>query len=107
VLEALNNTVPVNMEFNIGNHSAKLRDVKPLSFRLEPARQPLTLNENTVTVASPLTFTATPPTTMEPVHRERGVKTVETEGTHITPFGRVNTLRPRGREKQDHSRETR
>jgi hypothetical protein len=91
VLEALNNTVPVNMEFNIGNHYVKLHNVKPLSFRLKPARQPLTLNENTITVVNPLTFISTPSTTIELVHREHGVKTVEVKDTHIISFGHVNT----------------
>jgi hypothetical protein len=90
-LEALNNTAPVNTEFNIGNHYVKLHSVKPLSFRLKPARQPLTLNENTITVVNPLAFITTPPTTIELYHREHGVKTVKVEDTCIISFGHVNT----------------
>jgi hypothetical protein len=90
-LEALNNTAPVNMEFNIGNHYVKLCNVKPLSFRLKPARQPLTLNENTITVVNPLAFISTPSTTIELYHREHGVKTVEVKDAYVISFGHVNT----------------
>jgi hypothetical protein len=90
-LEALNNTAPVNMEFNIGNHYVKLHSVKPLSFRLKPARQPLTLNENTITVVNPLAFITAPPSLIELYHREHGVKTVEVKDTYVISFGHVNT----------------
>jgi hypothetical protein len=89
VLKALENTPPVDVAFNIGNHHVKLFKVKPLSYTYRPARQPLTLNDNRVTVVNPTVFIVTPASRLELYHREHGVKTIRFARHYVISFGHV------------------
>jgi hypothetical protein len=89
VLKALENTPPTDVDFNIGNHHVKLSKVKPLSYTYRPARQPLTLNDNRVTVVNPTVFIVTPASRLELYHREHGVKTIRFARHYIISFEHV------------------
>jgi hypothetical protein len=90
-LEALEGMPFVTHELSIGNHYARIANAKPLSFTLRPSRQPLTLNEHVVTVANPLTYLATPSTTIELHHREHGMKTIRFKRDYIIRFTHIDT----------------
>jgi hypothetical protein len=89
VLKALENTPPMDIDFNIGNHHAKLFKVKPLSYTYRPARQPLTLNDSRVTVVNPTVFIVTPASRLELYHREHGVKVIRFAKNYVISFRHV------------------
>ena len=90
-LEALEGIPFVTHELSIGNHYARIANAKPLSFTFRPTRQPLTLNENIVTVANPLTYMVTPSTAIELHHREHGMKNVRFKRNYIIRFTHIDT----------------
>jgi hypothetical protein len=89
VLKALENTPPVDVDLNIGNHHVKLFKVKPLSYTYRPARQPLTLNDSRVTVVNPTVFIVTPASRLELYHREHGVKVIRFAKNYVISFRHV------------------
>jgi len=90
MLEAIEKMPLTSVEFNIGNHYAKISNAKPLSFGYKPRRQPLTLNENIINIVNPLTFIVTPSTVIELIHKEHGIKTVKFNNNYIVQFRHVN-----------------
>jgi hypothetical protein len=90
-LEALESMPFVAHELSVGNHFARIANAKPLSFAFRPSKQPLTLNENIITVANPLTYIATPSTTIELYHREHGVKTIKFKRDYIIRLTHIDT----------------
>jgi hypothetical protein len=90
MLEAIEEMPLTSVEFNIGNHYVKINNAKPLSFSYKPCRQPLTLNENTISIINPLVFIVTPSTTIELVHKEHGIKTIRFKDNYIIGFRHVN-----------------
>jgi hypothetical protein len=93
LLEALESTPFTNIEFSIGNHYIRIINTKPLSLMFRPSRQPLTLNENIITIMNPLTFIVTPDTIIELSHREHGLKVVRFKNNYILTFSDINTHR--------------
>jgi hypothetical protein len=90
-LEALESIPFVTHELSVGNHYARIANAKPLSFTFRPTRQPLTLNENIITVVNPLTYMATPSTTIELHHREHGMKNIKFKRNYIIRFTHIDT----------------
>jgi hypothetical protein len=88
-LEALESVPLVVHELSIGNHYVRIANAKPLSFAFRPSKQPLTLNENIITVANPLTYM--PSTTIELHHREHGMKNVKFKRNYIIRFTHIDT----------------
>jgi hypothetical protein len=99
LLNAFENLTPITIDFNLGNHYIKLHNVKPLSFTFRPSIQPLTLNENIITITNPLTFLVTPNSTIELLHQEHGLKVIKFKNTYVIRFGNVNTHRAYLRER--------
>jgi hypothetical protein len=90
LLEAFLDDAPVDFEFNIGNHYVKLHSAKSLSLMYRPERQPLTLDEVVIMVATPRTFLVSPQSRLELLHPEHGVKTVRFADTYIVSFTHVD-----------------
>jgi hypothetical protein len=90
-LEALEGIPFVTHELSVGNHYARIANAKPLSFTFRPSKQPLTLNENIITVANPLIYIVTPSTTIELHHREHGMKTIRFKRNYIIRFTHIDT----------------
>jgi hypothetical protein len=80
-----------NVDFSLGNHHIRISNTKPLSLIYRPSRQPLTLNENTISVTNPLTFIVTPDSIIELSHKEHGLKIVRFKNNYILTFRHVNT----------------
>jgi hypothetical protein len=89
-MEALEGIPFVAHELSIGNHYARIANAKPLSFTFRPTRQPLTLNEHIITAANPLTYLATPNTTIELHHREHGMKNIKFKRNYIIRFTHID-----------------
>jgi hypothetical protein len=79
-----------NVEFSLDNHHIRITNTKPLSFIYRPSKQPLTLNENIISVTNPLTFIVTPDSVLELSHKEHGFKTVRFRNKYIITFRHVN-----------------
>ena len=90
-LEALEGMPFVTHELSVGNHHARIANAKPLSFAFRPSKQPLTLDEHIITVANPLTYLATPNTTIELHHREHGMKNIKFKHNYIIRFTHIDT----------------
>jgi len=90
IIEALNNLPPYTYEFNIGNHYVKIDNAKSLSFSYRPSKQPLTLNENIITIMNPLVYMVTPNSIIELVHREHGIKTIKFNSNYIIRFTHID-----------------
>jgi hypothetical protein len=99
LLNAFENMGYISLDFNIGNHYIKLHNVKPLSFTFRPSIQPLTLNENIITITNPLMFLVTPDTTIELHHPDHGIKTIKFSNVYVIRFTHVNTHRDYIRER--------
>jgi hypothetical protein len=93
LLNAFENMDYISLDFNLGNHYIKLHNVKPLSFTFRPSIQPLTLNENIITITNPLTFYVTPKSTIELHHQEHGIKTIKFSNVYVIRLAHVNTHR--------------
>jgi hypothetical protein len=93
LLNAFDNLTPINTDFNLGNHYIKLHNVKPLSFTFRPSIQPLTLNENIITITNPLMFYVTPNSIIELYHPEHGLKVIKFKNVYVIRFRNVNTHR--------------
>jgi hypothetical protein len=89
LLKAVENIPLTNTEFNIGNHHVKMFNVKPLSFMYRPNRQPLTINENVITIINRLTFIVNPKSRVELYHKEHGVKTIRFNNDCVIRFVHV------------------
>lgn len=89
LLKAVENIPLTNTVFNIGNHHVKVFNVKPLSFMYRPDRQPLTINENVITIVNRLTFIVTPKSQIELYHKEHGVKTIRFNNDYVIRFVHV------------------
>jgi hypothetical protein len=91
LLKEFENMQPMDIEFSLGNHHIRISKAKPLSLMYRPSRQPLTLNENLITLMNPLRFIVTPSTTIELTHREHGLKVVRFKNNYIVTFTDVAT----------------